>query len=585
MIGALIYLHAQSIRNRLRARLRRLKKPKYLAGALVGAAYLYFFFFRNVFAERQRGGAVLGAVSPESVEFYELLGALVVFVMMLSTWIVPHERAALAFTEAEIAFLFPAPVTRKTLIHFKLLRSQSAIFFTTVLLTLVTRRFGGAGTAWIRAAGWWVVLSTLNLHTLAASFARTRLLDHGVSNLRRRISVLSAVAILCGAVVYWVKASIPAPAATDLISLDAVKYYFRQTLESGPALYVLYPFRLAVRPYLARDGMAFLFACGPAFALLLAHYWWVIRSDVAFEEASLALAQKRADFVASVRAGNWHSPAHKKQKRRAPFTLRPAGIPAIAFLWKNLISAGQAFSLRTWFFLAFLAACVGGPIGAAQSGHGWLLPAAGIVTAILGGYSLFLGPAILRQDLRQDLVHADVLKMYPLRGWQVVLGELLAPTTILTGVQWCLVLLSVTLFSRIPDGEPIPLSNRLSLGAGAAVIAPVLNLISLVIPNASVLLFPAWMQIGREHAGGIEVIGQRLIFMLGSFLVFAFALLPASAVFGLMFFAARILIGTVVAVPLAAVVAAGVLAAEASLAIWWMGRLFERFDVSAEPTS
>ena len=45
MIGALIYLQAQSIKNRLRVRLRRLKKPKYLTGAVVGAAYFYFFFF------------------------------------------------------------------------------------------------------------------------------------------------------------------------------------------------------------------------------------------------------------------------------------------------------------------------------------------------------------------------------------------------------------------------------------------------------------------------------------------------------------------------------------------------------------
>src|SRR6266496_6503805 len=211
MIGALFYLQAQSIRNRLRARLRRLKKPKYLAGALVGAAYFYFFFFRNVFAERQRGGAALGAISQESVELYELLGALVVFVMMLSTWVVPHQRAALAFTEAEIAFLFPAPVTRKTLIHFKLLRSQAAILFTTLLLTFITRRFGGGGTAWVRAAGWWVILSTLNLHTLGASFARTRLLDHGMSNLRRRVLVLSALALLLAATVLWVKRTIPPP--------------------------------------------------------------------------------------------------------------------------------------------------------------------------------------------------------------------------------------------------------------------------------------------------------------------------------------------------------------------------------------
>src|SRR5437763_15072700 len=100
--------------------------------------------------------------------------------------------------------------------------------------------------------------------------------------------------------------------------------------------------------------------------------------------------------------------------------------------------------------------------------------------------------------------------MYPLRGWQVVLGELLAPATILTGVQWCLLLLSVAMFSRFTAGGTIPLATRLSIGGGVAIIAPMLDLISLVIPSASVLLFPAWLQFGREPAGGSAVGGYRV---------------------------------------------------------------------------
>src|SRR2546427_8917874 len=209
MIGALIYLQMQSIKNRLRMRLRRLKKPKYLAGAAVGAAYFYVFFFRNLFVGGRSAATAADTASPETLLFFELVGALALFAMVLSAWIFPHERAALAFTEAEIAFLFPAPVTRRTLIHFKLVRSQIGILFTTLLLMLITRRFSGGGTAWIRAVGWWLILSTLNLHTLAASFARTRLLERGVSNWRRRAVALSALSVLIGAAVLWVRRTIP----------------------------------------------------------------------------------------------------------------------------------------------------------------------------------------------------------------------------------------------------------------------------------------------------------------------------------------------------------------------------------------
>jgi hypothetical protein len=582
MIDALIYLQVQSIKNRLRMRLLRLKRPKYLAGALVGGAYFYFFFFHNLFVGRRGALAAGDTASPETLLLIELVGALALFLMVLSAWIFPHERAALLFSEAEVAFLFPAPVTRRTLIHFKLLRSQIAILVTTVFLTLVSGRFGQGGKAWIHAAGWWLILSTLSLHTLAASFARTRLLELGVSNWRRRIVVLSAVAILVAAALRWVHSAVPAPEASDFADLNALKYYLRHALTSGPAFYALIPFRLVARPYLAPDGGAFLAAFIPAAALMLLHYWWVVRADVAFEEASVELSRKFAERIAAVRAGGWHSAPKPKKRKSPPFALRPTGVSAVAFLWKNLISAGHAFTLRTWLGLAFFAVCAGISVGLSSSSKGWLLPAVGILTVILTGYSVFLGPAILRQDLRQDLANADILKMYPLRGWQVVLGEMLAPAAILTGVQWCLVLLAAATFSRFPEDNPIALSTRLSLGAAVAIIAPMLNLVSLVIPNASVLLFPAWMQNGRQHVGGIEVMGQRLIFMLGSMLVFGFALLPAAVLFGVVFWFGKMLLGDILAVPFAALVATTVLAVEASVAVYWMGRLFEKFDLSTE---
>jgi hypothetical protein len=37
-----------------------------------------------------------------------------------------------------------------------------------------------------------------------------------------------------------------------------------------------------------------------------------------------------------------------------------------------------------------------------------------------------------------------------------------------------------------------------ALGVSIAVILPALNLISLLIPNAAVLLFPSWFQAGRK---------------------------------------------------------------------------------------
>src|SRR5260221_6005698 len=137
--------------------------------------------------------AVLVA-SPDNLALFESIGALILFAIILLAWLIPHQRAALAFTEAEVAFLFPAPISRRGLIHFKLLRSQTAILFTTFLLAVVTRRFGNH--PWIRGAAWWLILSMLNLHLLGSSFARTMLLQRGITNWKRRAAILSLVLLI-----------------------------------------------------------------------------------------------------------------------------------------------------------------------------------------------------------------------------------------------------------------------------------------------------------------------------------------------------------------------------------------------------
>src|SRR5439155_4797571 len=127
MFSALLYLQYHSIRNRTVMRLKRLRQPKYLLGGIVGGIYFYFYFFRYFFSARARPHGFLAAATPEQTALYESIAALILLTIVLLAWIVPHQRAALAFSEAEVAFLFPAPISRSGLIHYKLLRSQTAL--------------------------------------------------------------------------------------------------------------------------------------------------------------------------------------------------------------------------------------------------------------------------------------------------------------------------------------------------------------------------------------------------------------------------------------------------------------------------
>jgi hypothetical protein len=588
MISALLYLQYHSFRNRLFTRCKRLKQPKYLVGAIVGGLYFYFYFFRYVFfvPGRQRSLGTLG-LSPEHLLLVESLGALALFVTVLMAWLIPHERAALTFSEAEVAFLFPAPISRRGLVHFKLVRSQVRILFTVLFLTLITNR---GGNALMHAAGWWLILSTLSLHFLGSSFARTILLDRGITNWLRRTLILSLAVLLAGIVVVWAQRTMPefnwsrlsdAGAAANPAErvFDTLSDYAQRVLTSGPALYVLYPFRLLVRPYLARDLPAFLIALGPALLLLLLHYAWVVYSNVAFEEASVEASQKLAVRIAAARAGNVQGAMKKQKGRRALFRLAPTGPPAVALLWKNLISAGQAFTGRLWLIIIVLGVCLYAGLG--NSLHSAeLFSGLTVLIGVVLGWSLLFGPQLFRQDLRQDLPLADVLKAYPLRGWQIVLGELLAPVAILTAAQWLLVIFGAgfLLHARGMKDGPLPLA----IAFAAVILLPLLDLLLLLIPNAAVLLFPSWIQTGREGPRGIEVTGQRLILMLGQLLVFAVALLPAAIIFLVLFFVIKLALGLAVAVPLASVATAVVLGLEVGLGVMLLGRLFERFDLSVE---
>ena len=102
MIAALFYLQFHSVKNRLTMRFKRLKQPKYLFGALVGGLYFYWYVFRVLLGPHRHvnGDSPITTTSPADALFYESIAALVFFVFIVLAWVLPHKRAALAFTEA-----------------------------------------------------------------------------------------------------------------------------------------------------------------------------------------------------------------------------------------------------------------------------------------------------------------------------------------------------------------------------------------------------------------------------------------------------------------------------------------------------
>jgi ABC-2 type transport system permease protein len=582
MAGALLYLRATSLLGQVKSRLRRLRQPMYLGGAVVGAGYLYFTFLRRFLVARPAytTGRPGGMFSPEVSALLPELGALVLLVVIVVNWAIPR-TASLAFSEAEIAFLFPAPVNRRMLVHYRLLSAQLAIVSSALIFTIIFGRGSGLrGSLLIHAIGWWLILATLNLHFMATAFVYSKLLNRSLTSAHRRTATLVIACLLVSAIIVWAWNSMQMPQRSDLAGASEFASYLSAQLRIAPMLWLLALPRLLVAPYFAVGSGALWLALGPAFALLIAHYFWVLNIEVSFEEASIARAEKRGRRLRAVQKGDWRGQAAARRAQSPPFKLQSQGRPEIAFLWKNLLSSSALFRPKVAFTVLAVLVVGSGWLNRPQMQGARLFSVS--MVGILLGYTLLLGPMMARQDLRADLSNVDLLKTYPLHGWQIVLGELMTPLSILCALIWICLIAGALL---LPGSTLTWLSPALRMGAvlGLALLAPPLVAIQLLLVNAAAILFPAWTQsAGSRGERGVEVIGQRIIFVAGQLLITVVAAVPAVIGAALVFLIAQWLIGVTAAAVLSGVMAFAVLCTETYVGILWLGGRFENFDLSAE---
>ncbi|HTU02122.1 MAG TPA: hypothetical protein VMG58_09910, partial [Candidatus Sulfotelmatobacter sp.] len=200
----------------------------------------------------------------------------------------------------------------------------------------------------------------------------------------------------------------------------------------------------------------------------------------------------------------------------------------------------------------------------------------------LAAYTLLVGPQVARQDLRSDLPNADILKTYPLEGWRLALGELLAPTAILTLVLWLAILVSALAVDSQGTLDWLTPGLRVTVALCMALAAPFICFIQLIVPNSIMVLMPGWYQASRSRGGGIEMFGQRLIFGVAQFLIALLVAAPAVCAAALIIFSSQWLLGVGPAVAIASVAVLTILASEAAIGLWWLGWRFEKFDLSTE---
>jgi ABC-2 type transport system permease protein len=563
--SAAVLLVRASAKNRLR---RLLKQPRYLIFTLVGLLYLV-----SIGGKRWSSGAapdgMPGFDASQPSPGLALAVGLGVFAYLGAVWLFGGDTASLQFTEAEVQFFFPAPVGRRALLHYKLVRKLLGALATGPLLAIILRRGGHPLYA---SVGFFLVFAALSLHSAAASMTRASLAEHGISGLKRRAPTLVVLAAVLGGLTWSVSrvhGALPGLPADHFEAWLAAAQAWAEANAAALA-WALWPVTAMMRVTAATTSTQ-LFAALPAALLVVAvHYVWAASISVAFEESAAEAAEKRGRELERARAGQ----IGVVRRTKPLFRLGATGAPWVAILWKNLVAATRV-SLRRVVILAIAFLAV--PLMMLVTLRGTRAELFGLFAGVAVGLAIvtaIIGPHAVRNDLRQDVEVMDILRSYPIAGRQVVLGEIAAPLATLAAIEWLLLALAAALAVASPGP-----TRLVVLGAIACVaLLPAVTACGLVLRNLLVLVLPSWATSAAQETRGLEMTGQRMLLMFGTLLVLVVALFPAWLTGGVLLFA---LGGSgFAAIPVAAFSAATVAAFESYLAIAFLGRAYDRFDVS-----
>jgi ABC-2 type transport system permease protein len=561
MREAALYLVTRTFRNRARRLLSQLRNPRYVLALLAGLAYLSFIFL----------GGRHDRATPAPAILLESGGTLLLAFLVLKWWLFGADRQALAFTPAELQFLFPAPVSRAALLAYKLARGQLLIMLNVLIWSLLLRAGADSPPGRLFHAGsLWLFFSTVSLHRLGVALTRDSMLVHGRPGLRR--AALPVILVGLVVIAAWITMRGFYPVSSHPFEV------LRELLDAPPLAWALWPFRLPLLPFGAESAADWFPRALVALGVLALHLVWVLRADQAFEDAAVEASARRAARLERWRGGPAGVRTFEPTRRRW-IPLGRTVHPALAITWKNLARMARTASTG---FLLLMALFFGGSLvlGLVTADEDPLILAmAGTFALSWGGILLLFGPLWIRADLRGDLDHLATLRTWPLVGRVVMAGQVLGSAIVLTLLELLLGAIGVV---ALAGTTPLPIPD---LPWGALLLAAIpglglVNLLAVELQNAAAILFPSWVRV-EIRPGGIEAMGQQML-TAGLSLVVLLLLLAGPAVLAFLAWTlGAYQLGRWALLPayLALLLA---LAVEAALLVLWLGARFDELDAVAE---
>lgn len=408
---------------------------------------------------------------------------------------------AIAFTPGEVDQLFPGPFTRRELIGYKLLKSTLGAGLTALVLSVVM----------LRHAHWWpacfagVFMSLLFVQwfSIVILLAGQAVGEKAYSRLRKMIIGAAIVVAVVGART-WIGAGLRSG------ELAAAQFH-----ASPLGRFILAPFEPFGELMTAETAAAVLKWSFLAALLNAGLLMIVFQLDGYYLATAMAASERRYAKIQRLRGGSflalgaaksstWHLP-------QFPFL---GGVGPIA--WRQITSAAR--SSRGLLLLLLIVAIGAAPVLTFAQHDAKIVETILLVT----GWLTFLCSSMLNFDFRGDIDHIETLKALPLRGWTVVLGQLVAPVLLLTCLHWLLLAIAT----------PMVQSQRRYLLAAIVLVLP-FNLLLFQAENLIFLLFPS--RPATVSPGDFQMLGRKFIFVLAKLIFLALAAMIAAIPAGVLF--------------------------------------------------
>ncbi|MCC6573626.1 MAG: hypothetical protein IT462_07535 [Planctomycetes bacterium] len=572
MNSALLYLVTRTFANRTRFMVSRMREPRYLVPFVVFALYLGISFSGFIAPKSARTAQEFSRIDA----LMPLMLELGIFFLTCTSWFGAVSAGAPTFTESEATLLLQAPISRRRLVAFSMLRVQPQLIFISVFFGLMGARGGFA---------YFTIPATyLLFNFIVASRMAFVLLTARLSGVRfgAWIARLPAVLLACAGLA---NIGLAAQLVPDAISSPAdFVEQIRAALNSSPLSDVMSPFRLMAAMPTATSPETFATAASFVVALIAAFWGLVWLLDSPWEEAAIARAQKVGRWVENFRAGRAMglAPATEKAKR-TPFKLAPAGPHWRAFAWKSITSLLRQTSSRTLVLVLTLlmpALAFGVSMAVGSNARGaWIAPL--IVIGMIEIMLPMMGPALFPHDVRGELQRIDLLKSFPVPGRDIIRGGVWACTAYIAFYQAALLVIGVVLVNG-PVRKPFPIIDRACLAAAVLPILTMVTALSFTLEGAGAVLMPSWLM-PRPQAG-VEAAGRNMLMAFIRLVGASLCILPVAAIaaplgyLGYQF-------GGIGTLPIVGLITGGLLWAEVELLIHWSGARLTTLDPAQEAVS